>query len=261
MITLSSCFYIIKSKFDVKTYQKWIDIFLNGVINFNLVIYTNEESKWILNKYKDNNKIKIVIKEFEEFYNYKYKKEWIKNNTNNKPLHHVDWKLEMLWAEKIAFVRDTINNKYFETDWYGWCDIGYFRFEMDKYLLKKWINPVKINKLNQSKIYYTQVCSRLELKKLCAQVNNVNVNGLPNPPIKLLTISIAGGFFLIHKDNIKDWFDMFDNMLIKYFKNNYLVNDDQIIILNCYGLNKDKFELIKETGGENPWFAFKRFLS
>ena len=33
----------------------------------------------------------------------------------------------MLWCEKISFVKKTIEKNYFNTDWYGWCDIGYFR--------------------------------------------------------------------------------------------------------------------------------------
>ena len=42
--------------------------------------------------------------------------------------HKTDWKLNMLWSEKIAFVKKCYDNKYFpETDWYGWVDIGYFR--------------------------------------------------------------------------------------------------------------------------------------
>ena len=44
LITLSTCWYVLKSKFNVKTYVKWIQNFLSIVNNFNLVIYTNYES-------------------------------------------------------------------------------------------------------------------------------------------------------------------------------------------------------------------------
>jgi hypothetical protein len=33
----------------------------------------------------------------------------------------------MLWSEKISFVKETMDNQYFNTEYYGWCDIGYFR--------------------------------------------------------------------------------------------------------------------------------------
>ena len=43
-ITFSSCFYIIKSKFDPNTYINWMNNFISIVNNFNLVIYTDDNS-------------------------------------------------------------------------------------------------------------------------------------------------------------------------------------------------------------------------
>ena len=44
LITFSTCFYVLKSKFSVETYLTWINNLLSVVNNFNLVIYTNKES-------------------------------------------------------------------------------------------------------------------------------------------------------------------------------------------------------------------------
>ena len=70
-ITFSSCFYIIKSKFDPKIYIEWMTYFISIVNNFNLVIYSDENSFKYINT-QNNPKIKIIIKPFEAFYNYKY---------------------------------------------------------------------------------------------------------------------------------------------------------------------------------------------
>ena len=43
-ITFSSCFYIIKSKFDPSKYIEWMKNFLSIVNEFNLVIYTDEKN-------------------------------------------------------------------------------------------------------------------------------------------------------------------------------------------------------------------------
>ena len=43
-ITFSSCFYIIKSKFDPSVYIEWMTNFISIVSHFNLVIYTDENS-------------------------------------------------------------------------------------------------------------------------------------------------------------------------------------------------------------------------
>jgi hypothetical protein len=46
---------------------------------------------------------------------------------NSQSQFNTAWELNMLWSEKIAFVQETIRNHYFDTEYYGWCDIGYFR--------------------------------------------------------------------------------------------------------------------------------------
>ena len=43
-ITFSSCFYIIKSKFEPSIYIQWMNNFISIVNKFNLVIYTDENS-------------------------------------------------------------------------------------------------------------------------------------------------------------------------------------------------------------------------
>ena len=50
IITLSTCWYNLKSKFDNKTYLNWIKNLLSMVNKFNLVIYTDADSiKQIIN--------------------------------------------------------------------------------------------------------------------------------------------------------------------------------------------------------------------
>jgi hypothetical protein len=107
-ITYSSCFYIIKSKFEPSVYIEWMKNFLSIVNNFNLVIYTDDNSsKYIPEEAITNIKIKIIFKPMEQFYNYKYKEYWIKNHKKNIILNDKScWELNMLWAEKIWFVNE-----------------------------------------------------------------------------------------------------------------------------------------------------------
>ena len=60
-ITFSSCFYILKSKFDKTTYINWMNNFISIVNEFYLVIYTDENSVKYINT-KNNPRIKIIIK-------------------------------------------------------------------------------------------------------------------------------------------------------------------------------------------------------
>ena len=70
-ITFSSCFYIIKSKFDSTTYVQWMNNFISIVNQFNLVIYTDKNSISYINT-NNNPRIKVIIKPIGEFYNFKY---------------------------------------------------------------------------------------------------------------------------------------------------------------------------------------------
>ena len=266
-ITFSSCFYIIKSKFGPSVYIEWMENFLSIVNKFNLTIYTDENSnKYISDKVRENPKIKIIIKPIEKFYNYKYKEYWIENHKKNSLLNDKScWELNMLWAEKIWFVNETIERTYFETDFYGWCDIGYFRNRPEDFntsFLSTWPSKDKILLLDREKIAYA--CINNDdgyMKYLYKIINNKNLEGLPVQPIPPYQNSVAGGFFILYKNKINWWVKTFDVKLELYFKNNYLVKDDQIILIDCIMSNLEHFTLFRENNQLfDNWFMFQRIL-
>ena len=267
-ITFSSCFYIIKSKFEPRIYIEWMNNLISIVNNFNLVIYTDENSCKFIN-INNNTKIKIIIKPFEKFYNFKYKDYWIENHKKNLLLNDLScWELNMLWSEKIWFVKETIERNYFDTDFYGWCDIGYFRNRTGEYLdthtsfLSEWPKKEKILNLNREKIVYACINNDNKyLNYIIKLINKKNTLGLPIQPIPPIQQSIAGGFFILYKDLIEWWSITYESKLELYFKNNYLVKDDQIILADCIFSNTNKFHLFRENIKHyDNWFMFQRLL-
>ena len=268
-ITIVTAWYILKSKFNINTYRVWMSNFLNNVNNFNLVIYTNKESIHLFESLiKNNSKIKVVMKEWDEFYGYKWKDNWINNHKKNSSLNNnsrfnTDWKLNMLWNEKINFVKETKENKLFDSEWYGWCDIGYFRGgnNLTPKEISKWPSKDKINLLDKNKIYYGRPGNNKSLNMLFKIIMNKNKDNMPVIPIPPGQVSISGGFFLSHKDKIEWWNTTYYNRLNDYFNYEYLVKDDQIIIIDCIINNLTNFKLIEE---QNPlkdrWFVFQSFL-
>jgi hypothetical protein len=242
--------------------------FLSIVNNFNLIIYTDENSVKYINT-KENQNIKIVIKEITQFYNYKYKDYWIKNHEKNYLINTKScWELNMLWSEKISFVNETIKNKYFNTEFYAWCDIGYFRnrnedLNTNTLIKLGWPNNNTINNFNKNKIYYCCINNDDNyMNSLSKLINNKNNLGLPVIQIPPYQHSIAGGFFIIHKDKIDWWFKTYDSKLELYFKNNYLVKDDQIILVDCILSQQSEFNLFRENNFKfDNWFMFQRILS
>jgi hypothetical protein len=265
-IVFTTAWYHFKSKFDASIYEKWMDNFLSNVHNFYLVIYTDDFSSQLLQKYMENPRILIVRLPYTEFYNYRYKDYWIKNHDKNLELRNsIAWQVNMLWCEKIFFVQRTIQQQYFVGgDMYGWCDIGYFRDRHDDTsteLLVNWPSYDKICALDKSKIHYGLVQrDQYFLEYLEENILNKNENGLPITPIPPNQTSIAGGFFICHKDRINWWAQTFDTRVKLYFENGYLIKDDQMIIVDCYYNDKESFYLHTENSDLDNWFMFQRIL-
>ncbi len=268
LITFSTCWYKLKSKFDSSTYLKWIDNMLSNVNNYNLVIYSDKNSSVDLHKYLHNPKIKLIIKEIDDFYNYRYKDYWIANHNNGVINSHlISWEVNMMYSEKIHFVYETITKKYFDTEFYGWCDIGYFRNranDCDMSELVNWPSDNKILGLNKKKIYYALIDMYINVdfpKILMKLVANKNSIGLPVDQIPQNQISVAGGFFILHKDKIEWWRNTYDSKLRLYFVNDYRVKDDQIILADCIFSEMSKFYLCRENDDMyDNWFLFQRYL-
>ena len=271
IITLSTCWYILKSKFNVKTYLSWITNLLSIVDNFNLVIYTDVNSLKLFVHLIDfsNQKIKIIISPIEEFYTYRYKDFWIKNHEkSNLKLHsHVDWELNMLWNEKVFFVNETIKKRYFNTLYYGWCDIGYFRNRLNDLhsnYLKNWPNNKKLlDEFFNEKIHYACV---QDDKSIYLNLQNDIITHYSNklesqPTIQLEEICFAGGFFILKKDLIDTYIKLYDEKLIYYFTNNFIIKDDQTIVMDIIFTNPNLFSIhTEDTNKFDNWFMFQRLL-
>ncbi len=263
LVTFATCWYALNSKFPVNTYLQWMRYMLQEVNTYYLVLFTDAAGEQILREhfgpaYFNQPNLKIVQKSIEDFYNYKYKTHWVNNHEKNTLLNSKsEWRLNMLWAEKTHFVNEVRAQQYFPpTEFYGWCDIGYFRDGP----CPTFVNKAKLQALNKNKIYYACVMpGNLEdLKRIVQEKNDL---GLPATPIPPDQVSVAGGFFIAHQSKIAGWANMFDEKLALYFANAYLVKDDQIIILDCILSEPHRFELICEPDPrENPWFTFRRFL-
>lgn len=145
-LTLVTAWFIMSSKFSPETYDQWITIFLSGAKHFNLVVFTDKRSLPMISRHTDGKKnIYVNVIDIENFHGYKYRNQWQTNQSNNKnPLRNsVSWEVNMLWCEKINLVAMAMDAKYFDTDWYGWCDIGYFRDFHSTAILQSWPNQKK----------------------------------------------------------------------------------------------------------------------
>jgi hypothetical protein len=292
-ITFSSCLYYIKNRHGNDKHMNWFRDFIRVVNRFNLVIYTGKrEYDFICNEIQQldevsQRKIKVILKPFSEFHNYKYERFWMDNNARaeSKLKDITDWHLNMLWCEKTHFVRETIEKQYFDTEYYGWCDIGYFRdtLSSDAYrerIHKHWPNPNKIAILHKDKVYYGCNIPPSELDK-CYNYHGrhfhlSNIDATTGIPIDLYNPRahmLSGGFYITGRKKALWWCWRFQEILERYITNNVVIQDDQHIIAHCVfvsntsgiswerGIIRDFCILtVNETNVDKLWFLFRDFL-
>jgi hypothetical protein len=215
-------------------------------------------------------RIKIIIKPISKFYTYKYKNNWIINHANSDiDLHKkIDWKLNMLWNEKVFLVQETIQNRYFNTMYYGWCDIGYFRNrqnDLHTNYLHSWPNSRKLlsSPFNSSFIHYGCLQRNpIIYNNLKGDIQQHYNNGLTSQPTnKLLETCFSGGFFILKPELIDVYATIYNEKLLYYFTNRFIIKDDQTIIMDIIFTNPGLFYIHNERDRRfDNWFMFQRLL-
>ena len=244
IITFSTCWYILKSKFTIDKYLNWIKNLVSIVNNFNLVIYTDHFSyKSIVHLISFNKNIKVIIKPIDDFFTYKYRDNWIINHKQS--------------------------NLYFDTPYYGWFDIGYFRNgpqDLHTFFLKSWPSNQKLLKEpfnNCHYIHYGCVQNNHIIYDTLTNdiISHYNLNLQTQPTSYYNEICVAGGFFILRPEIIDCYTSLYDKKLEYYFKNNYFIKDDQMILLDIIITNPSLFYIHTEDNIRfNNWFMFQRLL-
>ena len=290
-ITFSSCLYQLKNRHGIEKHMEWFRDFMKVVNRFYLVIYTSEnEYPVIRNEISglDDNaqrKIKVIIKPFTEFQNYKHERFWRSNNEReeSKLKDIADWRLSMLWCEKTNFVRETIEKQYFDTEYYGWCDIGYFRDTLSAStatatpashttIREQWPNPAIVRRLHKDKVYYGCNVQPKYMEKATKWMvqhfhpsNIDSTTGVPRDLYRPDAHYFSGGFYITGREKALWWNDTFQCALEKYINAGAFLKDDQHIIAYCVfrGPRDANFRIVYSSDNnrdENAWFIFRDFL-
>ena len=258
-LTLSTCWYTFKNKHNTGKYIEWMKNFLNYVDNFNLIIYTNKNSVDIFKNFNLSDRVKIVILEKEDWDLIQYEEQLLNNFERNICLkNQLSFEVWLVYLQKTYLVKKTIKDNHFDTKFYGWCDIGYFR----NTTAKDWATSRSLNKLSYEKINYCLMKNlfidklRFFLNQKNSTIDKVRRRIPPNQQ------SIAGGFFIGNKGKCLEWSGFFDTTLMYYLDNDLLIKDDQIIILDCVLQKERFFNLVNSSRKpfERKWTYFCHYL-
>jgi hypothetical protein len=250
--TVVSCYYNIPSKHSnlkINKYLEWIDNFFKNVKHSNLIIFTNNNSKKIIEKYKRDNMV-IIEKELIDFEIYKkYPKIWQSQyNMDQQKYSGRNIYCYLIWNSKINMVLESIKLNYFKSTKFVWCDIGNIRksdigFSLDSYPINEKIskNVIDIVCLNEITIE--------------------DFNKRDNPFFKD-EIRLSGSIIGASVDTWNRFSEIYYDMFKKFVDNNKFIGCDQQIILACYVNYPDLFNLVKPYNNRyDPWFYLYEYYT
>ena len=151
--TIVTCFYEVKnSKHSIEKYKEWIDNFL-FTNNSPIVIFCEEKYSEYLRNTRCNKPVFIIVKPFNQLYCNKWHEYWLKDLERDNEKYHTE-EMYIIWHEKTKFVEEAIKLNPFNTYYFSWCVIGYFR---ESFLLEKYKNfPVIPEFFDMNRIHLTR---------------------------------------------------------------------------------------------------------
>lgn len=232
-------------------YLGWFDTTLR--LNVNMVIFTEPKFKdFVLSRRLPEN-TKVVVCNLGDIPYFKYDAE-IRSILSNedykskiKDPNRIECNLSLynvIQYSKFEWIRETIQNKYFDTEFYFWMDAGCSRFFENFDTEKLWpqnYNIINFNKFNcQGNINTSKYENNWPGEDFYIYENNCFIVGTLFGGGKEICIKIA--------DLVRDKFE--------YFLSKQIVNNEQIILGILYQENKDNFSVITYLNGHHlPFFS------
>lgn len=254
MKTVVTCFYVIKSKFPVDTYKRWIENFKK--LECNVICFTDKYSLQFFNP--DKNWF-IIELEKENWDIWKYKDYFELCEKNDHETYHTK-ELYMIWCNKPFFLKTAIRKNPFNSIYFVWCDIGVCREEGIINKAKGFPNSID-KYINENEVLFSQI------DYVNTELLKVNTNGI----IKAHDVDmsdykynrniinyIQGGFIGCTKYSIDLFINDYIETLDVFIKNNIFGGKDQYIFNTM--VRKD-YKYIKvlcpdNTSWHDIWFSF-----
>lgn len=237
------------STFTSKLYFTWTKTFAYLVNP--VVIYTDSgEFEDLMKKHRHKFPSKTVIKRIQRTDIWAFKcldKIKAVYSQPGYPKHHPNTVIPAYSSAqhaKYAVVADAVRQKYFNTEFYAWLDIGYFR------------------DIVSSKTYFRlDAPSDIDRTKLA--MNRVYWRSFSQKPFNIMrqnVVWVGGGMFIGTKEIVLK-FEKLYHKAVNYFLSKNLMNTDQQVIYSMYSdegraaLKPDvELQLYIPTGNGNPWF-------
>jgi hypothetical protein len=225
------------------TYMIWMTNLL--YFDINMVIYTEEKFKDLIiekRKQVDPNleKTLILIDTLEKLYSYKlfynrtkklmeseeFKKIiYFQVPEMKKPLYNI------LIFNKLYFIKNSIDNKHFDSDFYIWCDAGVLRDDIP-IIRNEFPNLDKINNGFNDKITFF------------SHETSFNIGDRPNHLLSQYRYIHGGCFFVPNNKKIDILIEKF-NFLVEYYLNYGFIGSEEKYLDFCFLDNIEDYNIVK----------------
>lgn len=229
-------------------YLHWMERTLS--LDSNMVIYTQERFKEEIEKcrrrYDPNmDKTVLIVQELEDLEAYKMYNQKLTdlmfsdvflNKAHfdvpemTKPLYNV------IMFNKVFWLKDTVDKRYFDNDMVLWLDAGGLRSEISEYVKKVWPNLENLNELNNEKITFFSHNSDFT-------INDKQFHSLSQ------IRHIQGTAFLVPSNKIYYLTEEIIKTIDESIDYRYIGSDEKIFDIT-YVRDKSKYHLIKCTWRE-----------
>jgi hypothetical protein len=235
----------------IDDYLIWLDKTLK--LNVNIVIFTEPKFKDFILARRSTDNTKVIISNLDSVPYFKYNSaiESVLSNPDYqskiRDSNRIECRLSLynvIQYSKFEWIREAIQNQYFDTEFYFWMDAGCSRFFENFDTEKPWpqnYNIINFNKFNcQGNINTSKYENNWPGEDFYIYENNCFIVGTLFGGGKEICIKIA--------DLVRDKFE--------YFLSKQIVNNEQIILGILYQENKDNFSVITYLNGHHlPFFS------
>ena len=151
---------------------------------------------------------------------------------------------------------DAFKNKYFDTEYYMWTDIGMLREEKLYYILNTNEFKCNIKKLDKNKI------TLLKLNNFTKEELSYKNTIIPYT-YKIGINRCGGGAIISSKFLMEKWFNIYYSMLDTFISNDFFAGKDQNILNNIYiKYGNDLFDLIEPIDYNlDKWFYILYYIT
>lgn len=223
-MTCVSGFWMVKNKHQDK-YREW---FKNSLkINCPYVFFTDKETIEFIKKYRADLPTYYIECHITEFVTYKYKDKIITH-----PIHCPSVELNLIWNEKLFLIKKALELNPFKSDFFCWADAGICTYRNVPPPITPFPNINKLDMLPKDKFIYSSSQEYIEKK-----VNNYDY------------YHHISGTFIIHKNIINDFTNMYAQYLDKLIDTNNIWTE-QVILTHIYKDNKNLFYKLCNGYGE-----------